>query len=166
MQLHWYTGYSKKNVRISLPYVSISFYWWKAKHNMAFKFSSCISRSFLVPFLTGGVKCKTCCRWRCPLLRWPPQPPGMTPCDFFLWGYVKDMVYVPPLLRLLQDLWNRTSNAVETIIPVMLQRVCQEVDYRIDVCQLMEGAHIEALRWMHIRYGQFSYWLTHYDSTW
>ena len=20
-----------------------------------------------------------------------------TPCDFFLWGYVKDQVYVPPL---------------------------------------------------------------------
>jgi hypothetical protein len=22
-----------------------------------------------------------------------------TPCDFFLWGYVKDEVYVPPLPR-------------------------------------------------------------------
>ena len=23
--------------------------------------------------------------------------PDVTPCDFFLWGYVKDQVYVPPL---------------------------------------------------------------------
>ena len=23
--------------------------------------------------------------------------PDATPCDFFLWGYVKDQVYVPPL---------------------------------------------------------------------
>jgi len=27
----------------------------------------------------------------------PPRSPDATPCDFFLWGYVKDRVYVPPL---------------------------------------------------------------------
>jgi len=27
----------------------------------------------------------------------PPGSPDATPCDFFLWGYVKDQVYVPPL---------------------------------------------------------------------
>ena len=26
-----------------------------------------------------------------------PRSPDVTPCDFFLWGYVKDQVYVPPL---------------------------------------------------------------------
>ena len=31
------------------------------------------------------------------LLAWPPRSPDATPCDFFLWGYVKDQVYVPPL---------------------------------------------------------------------
>ena len=24
------------------------------------------------------------------------RSPDATPCDFFLWGYVKDQVYVPP----------------------------------------------------------------------
>ncbi|PNF28849.1 hypothetical protein B7P43_G04437 [Cryptotermes secundus] len=28
---------------------------------------------------------------------WPPRSPDLTPCDFFLWGFVKDEVYVPPL---------------------------------------------------------------------
>ena len=28
---------------------------------------------------------------------WLPRSPDMTPCDFFLWGYVKERVYVPPL---------------------------------------------------------------------
>jgi hypothetical protein len=28
---------------------------------------------------------------------WPPRSPDATPCDFFLWGFVKDQVYVPPL---------------------------------------------------------------------
>jgi hypothetical protein len=31
------------------------------------------------------------------LLAWTPHSPDATPCDFFLWGYVKDQVYVPPL---------------------------------------------------------------------
>jgi hypothetical protein len=25
--------------------------------------------------------------------RWPPYSPDFTPCDFFLWGYVKSLVY-------------------------------------------------------------------------
>ena len=24
---------------------------------------------------------------------WPPYSPDLTPCDFFLWGYIKDRVY-------------------------------------------------------------------------
>ena len=27
----------------------------------------------------------------------PPRSPDVMPRDFFLWGYVKDQVYVPPL---------------------------------------------------------------------
>jgi hypothetical protein len=38
------------------------------------------------------------------LLHWPPRPPDLTPCDFFLWGYVKDSVFVPPLPRDLPEL--------------------------------------------------------------
>ena len=29
-----------------------------------------------------------------PLLSWPPRSPDLTPCDCFLWGYVKDRVYL------------------------------------------------------------------------
>ena len=31
------------------------------------------------------------------LLLWPPRSPDLTPCEFFLWGYVKDNAYKPPL---------------------------------------------------------------------
>jgi hypothetical protein len=31
------------------------------------------------------------------LFPWPPRSPDLTPCDFYLWGFVKDSVYVPPL---------------------------------------------------------------------
>jgi hypothetical protein len=35
---------------------------------------------------------------------WPPRSPDLTPCDFFLWGFVKEAVYVPSLLTTLDDL--------------------------------------------------------------
>ena len=28
-------------------------------------------------------------------IEWPPRSPDLTPCDFFLWGYVKSKVYFP-----------------------------------------------------------------------
>ena len=30
------------------------------------------------------------------MLKWPPRSPDLTPCDFFLWGYVKTLIYVLP----------------------------------------------------------------------
>ena len=32
-----------------------------------------------------------------PLLPWPPRSPDLRPCSFFLWGYIKDRVHVPPM---------------------------------------------------------------------
>jgi hypothetical protein len=32
-------------------------------------------------------------------MKWPPRSPDLTPSDFFLWGYIKDHVYVPLLPR-------------------------------------------------------------------
>ncbi|KAJ4441078.1 hypothetical protein ANN_10928 [Periplaneta americana] len=29
--------------------------------------------------------------------RWPPRSPDLIPCDFYLWGYVKDNVFIPPI---------------------------------------------------------------------
>jgi hypothetical protein len=37
------------------------------------------------------------------LTRWPPRSPDLTPCDFFLWGFIKDRVFVLPLPATLVD---------------------------------------------------------------
>ena len=29
-------------------------------------------------------------------VEWPPRSPDLTPCDFFLWGYMKDKVFSTP----------------------------------------------------------------------
>lgn len=79
------------------------------------------------------------------LMRWPPRSPDLTPCDFFFWGFVKDTVYVPPLPANLQELRDRITAAVALVNRDMLTRVWNELDYRIDVCRISQGAHIEHL---------------------
>jgi len=80
-----------------------------------------------------------------PLLPWPPRSPDLTPCDFFLWGYIKDRVYVPSMPRDLPQLRQRIVEAVAAIDRQMLQRVWQEPDYRIDICRVTKCGHIEHL---------------------
>ena len=79
------------------------------------------------------------------VLKWPPRSPDLTPCDFFLWGYVKGLVYVPPLPTNVVELKQRISSALETVTEDMLQRVWDELGYRLDVCRVAGGAHIENL---------------------
>ena len=68
-----------------------------------------------------------------------------TPCDFFLWGHVKDQVYVPPVPASIPELKVRIRTAIETITTDMLQTVWNELDYRVEVCRITKGAHTEHL---------------------
>ena len=29
-------------------------------------------------------------------IEWPPRSPDLTPCDYFLWGHLKNKVYATP----------------------------------------------------------------------
>ncbi|GBL81042.1 hypothetical protein AVEN_83120-1 [Araneus ventricosus] len=80
-----------------------------------------------------------------PLLPWPPKSPDLTPCDFFLWGYVNDEVYVPPMPTTLQALQERITAAVTDIDGNMLLNFWTDLDYRWDVCRVTKGPHIELL---------------------
>ena len=79
------------------------------------------------------------------LLAWPPRSADATPYDFFLCGYVKDQVYVPPFRASIPELKVRIRTATETITPDMLQTVWNELDYRADVCRITKVAHTEHL---------------------
>jgi hypothetical protein len=80
-------------------------------------------------------------------IRWSGGHPchRTSPYDFFLWSYVKDTVYMPPFSRTLQELQNRTVAALGGVTTDMLQRVWQEIDYRLDVCRGTRIARIEGL---------------------
>jgi len=58
---------------------------------------------------------------------------------------VKDTVFVPPLPANLQDLRNRITAAVALVNRDMLTCMWNEMDYRIDVCRITKGVHIEYL---------------------
>ena len=79
------------------------------------------------------------------LLHWFPRSPDLTPCDFVLWGYVKSLVYVPPLPTSVNDLKSQITEALITIDPDMLAQVWQEMEYRFIVCRVTKSSHTEHL---------------------
>jgi len=86
----------------------------------------------------------TCCK-----RRQPPSPlatpfAGSNTMRFLSLGFVKDRVYVPPLPMFFKELRDRITHALQTISADM-PRVWDEFDYRMDVCRVTQGAHIEEL---------------------
>jgi hypothetical protein len=69
----------------------------------------------------------------------------MTPCEYSLWGFVKECVYVPPLPADLDELTNRITDAVKSVTEDNLRRVCDEFSYHVDGVHAAGGGHIEHL---------------------
>ena len=74
-----------------------------------------------------------------------PRSPDLSSCDFFLRVYVKGLVFVPPLPANIEEMKQRITVALETVTKDMLQRVWHELEYRLDVCRVTGGAHLELL---------------------
>ncbi|PSN33875.1 hypothetical protein C0J52_22868 [Blattella germanica] len=69
----------------------------------------------------------------------------LTPCDYFLWGIVKETVYIPPLPITLDDLWNHLKTTVNSITVDTLARVWDKFGYCIVICRAVDSGHIEHL---------------------
>jgi hypothetical protein len=54
-------------------------------------------------------------------MKWPPRSPDLTPCDFFLWDYIKEKVFVPPLPLDIDELKLRITAAIDTIVRNILE---------------------------------------------
>lgn len=74
--------------------------------------------------------------------KWPPRSPDLTPLDFFLWGFVKDIVYSSPVADL-ETLKRRITNAVMSVTVDMLTKTWNEIKNRLVDIQDTRGAHIE-----------------------
>ncbi|PNF32015.1 hypothetical protein B7P43_G06576 [Cryptotermes secundus] len=75
-------------------------------------------------------------------ISWPPRSPDITPLDFFLWGYVKDIVYKTQV-RDTDQLKTRLRDAITTVDVGMLSRTWQEIEYRLDILRATNGAHVQ-----------------------
>jgi hypothetical protein len=53
---------------------------------------------------------------------WPARSPDLTPCDYFLWGYLKSIVY-NDRPRTLDHLKNNIRQAIANILVNMLESV-------------------------------------------
>lgn len=85
-------------------------------------------------------------RWigRGGFVSWPPRSPDLTPLDFYLWGYVKDIVYTNrPTTPV--DLKQRIRDAIANIPAVVLRSVIGNFQRRLELCLNENGGNIEHL---------------------
>ena len=61
-----------------------------------------------------------------------PRSPDLSPRDFFLRGYVKELVFVPPLPAKIEEMKQRITAALETVTKDMLQQVWHELEYHAE----------------------------------
>lgn len=72
---------------------------------------------------------------------WPPRSPDLNPCDFFLWGYLKDRVY-SPLPKNLDDLKANIENEIKKISKETLKNTFLNFEKRMNLVIKIGRAHV------------------------
>ena len=73
--------------------------------------------------------------------KWPPRSPDLAPNDFWLFGYLKDVIYRDGVPKPLNELKTRIKDVMRAITPEVLQRVILSFDERVDACLALDGRH-------------------------
>ncbi|GFX88480.1 uncharacterized protein TNCV_2279481 [Trichonephila clavipes] len=73
---------------------------------------------------------------------WPPRTPDLNPCDFWMWGYLKNLVYRGRLITL-ADLKDSITLHVRSISVDQLRSAVEQTLHRLQILHLEEGNHIE-----------------------
>ncbi|GFW64356.1 transposable element Tc3 transposase [Trichonephila clavipes] len=74
-------------------------------------------------------------------VNWPPRSCDVTPLEYFLWGYVKSLVYAdkPQTLDHLED---NIRRVIADIWPQMLEKVIENWTSRLDYIRSSRGSHM------------------------
>ena len=85
-------------------------------------------------------------RWigRAGPVSWPPRSPDLTPCDFFLWGYIKDRVF-QTLPNTIAELKTKIRAAIQSITEDTLMKVVKNTEFRLQMLVRHQGGHFENL---------------------
>ncbi|GBM08385.1 hypothetical protein AVEN_108380-1 [Araneus ventricosus] len=73
---------------------------------------------------------------------WSPRSPDLNPCDFWLWGYLKDVVYGGPNANL-TELKNRITQHIHNIATETLRSVVEHAVLRFQLIGENGGQHSE-----------------------
>ncbi|GFX54233.1 uncharacterized protein TNCV_2338671 [Trichonephila clavipes] len=73
---------------------------------------------------------------------WPPRSPDLNPCDFRLWGYLKNLVYRGRRITL-ADLKYSITLHVRSISVDQLRSAVEQTLHRLQILHLVVGNHIE-----------------------
>lgn len=73
---------------------------------------------------------------------WPPRSPDLNPCDYFLWGYLKSVVY-NPLPRNLEELKVNIEREIRKIQGDVLKKLFLNLRKRCDYVISAGGGHFE-----------------------
>ncbi len=74
---------------------------------------------------------------------WPPRSPDLNPCNFYLWGHLKSVVY-NPLPKTLDDLKANIRREIKKIPKDVLNSVFFNLEKRCKSNLEKNGGHIEA----------------------
>jgi len=85
-------------------------------------------------------------RWigRAGPISWPARSPDLTPCDFFLWGFVKDQVF-QDLPSSIPQLKTKIRQAIASITQDTLEKVYENLENRLSFVIRQNGGHFENL---------------------
>ncbi|GFT00995.1 putative DD41D transposase [Trichonephila clavipes] len=72
-------------------------------------------------------------------VNWPPRSRDLTPLDYFLWGYVKSLVYADKPQRL-DHLEDNIRRVIADIRPQMLEKVIENWTSRFDYLRASRGS--------------------------
>ena len=75
---------------------------------------------------------------------WPPYSPDLNPCDYFLWGYIKDKVY-SQTPKTLDELVSNIENAFNDISINALEGAIDNFLIRLRRIQTQRGEYIEQI---------------------
>ena len=72
------------------------------------------------------------------------RSPDLSPCDFFLWGYVKGLVFILPLPANIEEMKERITAALETLLKTCYSEFGTSSNTDL-TSAVTDGAHIEYL---------------------
>lgn len=73
---------------------------------------------------------------------WPPRSSDLNPCDFFLWGHLKSVVY-NPMPKTLDDLKANLEREIKKISKKILNSTFLNFQKRCELILTAQGGHIE-----------------------